>query len=190
MEAQNTAALIAPGTSISTSAASAQAILANTPERSIQDAFTKSLSDISGDSSNRSTKQSETVKTSINNLSQELSDQLQSQDSSDDSFSLENSTLDELFFEDSNNDGIINEGDNIVISFTDDTGESNETRIPVTEEFATLIQGINSSDIQGVNSMFMDQFLTLFIEQMKVEILHQNSQMRDMISEGAPDFSL
>ena len=190
MEAQNTAAFIVPSTNISTLAGSAQITLGNMPERSIQDAFTKSLSGTSGDGSNNNTNQSEIVKTSINNLSQELSDQLQSQDSSDDSFSLENSTLDELFFEDSNDDGIINEGDNIVVSFTDDAGVSHETRIPVTEEFATLIQGINSSDIQGVNAMFMDQFLTLFIEQMKVEILHQNSQIRDMISEGSPDFSV
>lgn len=181
MDVQNTA-LIAPGTNIGTSVGSVQTGLGNMPERSIQDAFTQSLS---GNSDN----QSESVKASINNLSQELSSQLKQQDSTDSSFSLEMSTLDNIFFEDSNEDGIINEGDNIVISFTDDFGELNETRVPVTEEFASLIQGINSSDIQGVNAMFMDQFLTLFIEQMKVEILHQNSLMRDMISESSPDLS-
>ncbi len=172
MDVQNTT-LIVPGT---------QAKLGNMPDLSIRDAFRQSLS-------GNSSVQSESIKASIDNLSQELSSQLQRQDSTDSSFALENSTLDSLFFEDSNDDGIINEGDNIVISFTDDFGEKDETRVPVTEELASLIQGINSSDLQGVNAVFMDQFLTIFIEQMKVEILHQNSQIRDMISESSPDLS-
>jgi hypothetical protein len=130
-------------------------------------------------------KQPENVKTSLSQVTQRLSEQLKNTSDNNLQFDLSNMMIENIWFEDTNQDGLLNAGDNLIISIIDEFGAKDEVKITLTEDSVSIFRNENSAD-----SLIKQAIIKLFIEQMKLQIILSGQQLREFIGKSSPDFSL
>ena len=169
---------------------------ANTANNEINALFASLL----GSSNLGTNSQPDDILSALQQLSTQLSQQLQgSNDSSVNTdnanntdvgnadISLENLSFSNISLEDSNQDGEFNEGDTLIATLNDESGNAQEIRIPLSAEDVEILNEAigNPADLDSsINSAFMDAFMQGFIEMLKINIVQAGQNMQQFLEKS------
>jgi len=131
--------------------------------------------------------QSIDIQETLKQLSTQLSQQLSSDgDRSDATVSLDGFSIKDFYIEDSNQDGELDTGDSLVAILSNNSGETTEVRLPLSEEdIQSLTQVINDS----TDSQFMDAFMQGFIEMMMSNLYQSGQDLQNFLEKSREDYS-
>ena len=167
---------------------------ANTANNEINALFASLL----GSSNLDANSQPDDILSALQQLSTQLSQQLQGSndssvntdsvnntdtDNTDAGISLENLSFSNISLEDSNQDGEFNEGDTLIATLNDESGNAQEIRIPLSADDVEILNEAigNPVDLDSsINSAFMQGF----IEMLKINIVQAGQNMQQFLEKS------
>ncbi len=169
---------------------------ANTANNEINALFASLL----GSSNLGTNSQPDDILSALQQLSTQLSQQLQgSNDSSVNTdnanntdvgnadISLENLSFSNISLEDSNQDGEFNEGDTLIATLNDESGNTQEIRIPLSADDVEILNEAIGDPVDlasSINAEFMDAFMQGFIEMLKINIVQAGQNMQQFLEKS------